>query len=146
MQRMSMKMDNLVTQIKSNNSNQMMMGAFNKITNLMYQSKQPNIEVMARDLERFENCMDEMLINGKVMDEMMNKNSNTDSTAELMMDKLKMEMALEVTAQNYVDRNTIERSRQTQGERDSRPGVFGKAQASMIISGHLLFINSNITS
>lgn len=112
----------------------------------MYQSKQPNIEVMARDLERFENCMDEMLINGKVMDEMMNKNSNTDSTAELMMDKLKMEMALEVTAQNYVDRNTTERSRQTQGERDSRSGVFGKAQASMIISGHLLFINSNITS
>lgn len=96
MQRMAMKMDNLVTQIKSNNSNQMMMGAFNKITNLMYYSKQPNIEVMATDLERFERCMDDMLINGKVMDEMMNKNSNADSTAELMMDKLKMEMALEV--------------------------------------------------
>lgn len=31
-----------------------------------------------------------MLINGKVMDEMMNKNSNTDSLADVMMDKLKM--------------------------------------------------------
>ena len=40
--------------------------------------------------------MDEMMINGKVMDEMMNKNSNTDSTADNMMEKLKMEMALEV--------------------------------------------------
>ena len=96
MQRMSMKMDNLVTSIKSSHSNQVMMGAFNKITNLMYYSKQPNIEVMATDLERFENCMDEMLINGKVMDEMMNKNTNTDSTADQMMEKLRMEMALEV--------------------------------------------------
>lgn len=50
MQRMSIKMDNLVGQIKSSNNNQIMMGAFNKITNLMYQSKQPNIEVMAQDL------------------------------------------------------------------------------------------------
>lgn len=31
-----------------------------------------------------------MLINGKVMDEMMNKNSNTDSTADSMMEKLKL--------------------------------------------------------
>lgn len=40
--------------------------------------------------------MDEMLINGKVMDEMINKGSNVDSTADAMMDKLKLEMAMEV--------------------------------------------------
>jgi hypothetical protein len=45
-----MKMDNLVGTIKSSQTNQIMMGAFNKITNLMYYSKQPNIEVMATDL------------------------------------------------------------------------------------------------
>jgi hypothetical protein len=37
-----------------------------------------------------------MLINGKVMDEMLNKGSNTDSTADAMMEKLKLEMAMEV--------------------------------------------------
>jgi hypothetical protein len=47
-----------------------------------------------------------MLINGKVMDEMMNKNSNTDSTAEHMMNQLKMDMALEVTVITNSDRNT----------------------------------------
>ena len=96
MQRMSMKMDNMVTTIKSGNSNQIMMGSFNKIVNLLHYSKQPNIENMAANLQLFENTMDEMMINGKVMDEMMNKNSNTDSTADNMMEKLKMEMALEV--------------------------------------------------
>ena len=95
MQRMSMKMDNMVTTIKSGNSNQIMMGSFNKIVNLLHYSKQPNIENMAANLQLFENTMDEMMINGKVMDEMMNKNSNTDSTADNMMEKLKMEMALE---------------------------------------------------
>ena len=95
MQRMSMKMDNMITTIKSGNSNQIMMGSFNKIVTLLHYSKQPNIENMAANLEVFERTMDEMMINGKVMDEMMNKNSNTDSTADSMMDKLKMEMALE---------------------------------------------------
>jgi hypothetical protein len=40
---------------------------------------------MANNLERFENVMDEMLVNGKVMDEIMNKNTSSDSTAEVMM-------------------------------------------------------------
>jgi charged multivesicular body protein 1 len=93
---MSMKMDNLVTTIKSGNSNTLMMGNFNKIANLLGGSKQPNIENMAQNLETFERAMDEMTVNGKVMDEMMNKNSNADAVADNMMEKLKMEMALEV--------------------------------------------------
>lgn len=91
-----MKMDNLVTTIKGGNSNQMMMANFNKITGILGGSKQPNIENMAMNLETFERTMDEMTVNGKVMDEMMNKNSNTDAVADDMMTKLKMEMALEV--------------------------------------------------
>jgi hypothetical protein len=58
MQRMAMKMDNLVTTIKSGNSNQIMMGSFNKIVNLLHYSKQPNIENMAANLQMFENTMD----------------------------------------------------------------------------------------
>jgi hypothetical protein len=53
-----MKMDNLVTTIKSGNSNQIMMGSFNKIVNLLHYSKQPNIENMAANLQVFENTMD----------------------------------------------------------------------------------------
>lgn len=93
---MAMKMDNLVTTVKSGNSNQMMMGNFNKIANLLGNSNQPNIENMALNLDIFEKTMDEMTVNGRVMDEMMNKNSNADSLADDMMGKLKMEMALEV--------------------------------------------------
>lgn len=122
---MSMKMDNLVTTIKSNHSNQLMMGAFNKITNLLYYSKQPNIEVMATDLERFERCMDDMLINGKVMDEMMNKNSNTDATADVMMEKLKMEMAMEVWYCCNVDLNRTQFGRQDDRAAEEGPVVFG---------------------
>ncbi len=53
MQRMSMKMDNLVTTIKSGNSTQLMMGSFNKIVKLLHYSKQPNIENMAQNLQVF---------------------------------------------------------------------------------------------
>ena len=94
---MAIKMDTLVGTIKSSQNNQIMMGSFNKITHLLNYSKQPNIEIMANDLQRFENVMDEMLVNGKVMDEIMNKNTlSSDSTAEAMMQNLKMELALEV--------------------------------------------------
>ena len=96
MQRMAMKMDSLTTVIKSGNSNQVMMGAFNKITYLMTATNQPDIVHLANNLQSFETTMDEMLINGKVMDEMLNKGSNTDSTADAMMEKLKLEMAMEV--------------------------------------------------
>ena len=95
---MAMKMDSLTTVIKSGNSNQVMMGAFNKITYLMGATSQPDIVHLANNLQSFESTMDEMLVNGKVMDEILNKGSNTDSTADAMMDKLKLEMAMETEA------------------------------------------------
>jgi hypothetical protein len=45
---------------------------------------------MASDLQNFENCMDELLVNGNVMNEMLNKNSNADMQADSMMENLKM--------------------------------------------------------
>ena len=38
-----------------------------------------------------------MLINQKVMDEIVNKNSTADNTAEVMMQRLKQDIALEVS-------------------------------------------------
>lgn len=93
---MGIKMETLVGTLKSSQNNQVMMGSFNKITNLLAYTQQPNIQIMANNLERFENVMDEMLVNGKVMDEIMNKNTSSDSTAEVMMQKLKLEIALDV--------------------------------------------------
>lgn len=94
---MGIKMDTLVGTIKASQNNQVMMGQFNKITNLLQYSQQPNIEVMANDLERFENTMDNLLVNAGVMNEIMNKNTlSADSTAEAMMEGLKREIALDV--------------------------------------------------
>jgi hypothetical protein len=45
----------------------------------------PNFEVMSNNMATFEKCMDDILINGKMMDEMMSQNSQTDSTAENML-------------------------------------------------------------
>lgn len=58
MQRMSMKMDSLTTVIKSGNSNQVMMNAFNKITYLMGATNQPDIVHLANNLQNFETTMD----------------------------------------------------------------------------------------
>lgn len=65
---MAMKMDALTAVIKNGNSNQQMMGAFNKITHLMTATNQPDVAYLANNLQAFENTMDELLVNGKVMD------------------------------------------------------------------------------
>ena len=49
----------------------------------------PNFEMMSTNMTNFEKCMDDILINGKMMEEMMNQNMNTDSTADNMLDVLK---------------------------------------------------------
>ena len=59
----------------------------------------PNFEVMANNLGNFEKCMDDILINGKMMEELMNQNSNTDTTADNMLDVLKGELAMETANQ-----------------------------------------------
>jgi hypothetical protein len=53
MQRMAMKMDSLTTVIKSGNSNQVMMNAFNKITYLMSATNQPDVVHLANNLQNF---------------------------------------------------------------------------------------------
>ena len=60
----------------------------------------PNFEVMSNNLQNFEKTMDDMMINGKMMEEMMNSsNGMADSTAEDMLQVLKGELAMETANQ-----------------------------------------------
>lgn len=49
----------------------------------------PNFEMMSNNLGNFEKCMDDILINGKMMEELMSQNTNTDQTADNMLEVLK---------------------------------------------------------
>jgi len=55
---------------------------------------------MSNNLQMFEKTMDEMLINGKMMEELMNsQNGMADSTAEDMLNVLKGELAMDTANQ-----------------------------------------------
>ena len=61
-------------------------------------SNGPNFEAMSGNLQNFEKTMDDMLINGKVMEELMsNQNGMVDSTADDMLNVLKGELAMETS-------------------------------------------------
>ncbi len=61
-------------------------------------SNSPNFEAMSNNLQNFEKTMDDMLINGKVMEELMsNQNGMVDSTADDMLNVLKGELAMETS-------------------------------------------------
>lgn len=59
----------------------------------------PNFEMMSNNLTNLEKCMDDILINGKMMQEMMSQNTNTDTTADNMLEVLKGELAMETANQ-----------------------------------------------
>lgn len=44
------------------------MGSFNQMTNMLGYANNPNFEVMSGNLQNFEKTMDDMLINGKMME------------------------------------------------------------------------------
>ena len=50
-------------------------------------------------MTNFEKCMDDILINGKMMEEMMSQNTNTDTQADNMLEVLKGELAMETANQ-----------------------------------------------
>lgn len=79
-------------------SNQKIMGSFQQMAHIANMNS-PNFEVLSNNMSNFERCMDEILINGKMMQEMMNQNSNSDSTADNMLDVLKGELAMETANQ-----------------------------------------------
>ena len=99
-QRMGLKMEFICGNMKTLQNNEAIMGSFNKMTNMLGQANNPNFEVMGNNLQNFEKTMDEMLINGKMMEEMMNSsNGVADNTAEDMLGVLKGELAMETANQ-----------------------------------------------
>jgi hypothetical protein len=55
---------------------------------------------MTNNLQQFDKTMDDMLINGKMMEELMNnQNGVVDSTADDMLNVLKGELAMETSNQ-----------------------------------------------
>jgi hypothetical protein len=94
-QRMGLKMEFICSNMKSMQNNQAIMGSFEKMSNMIGLSNNPNFEVMSSNLQNFEKTMDEMLINGKMMEELMsNQNGIVDSTADDMLNVLKGELAM----------------------------------------------------
>jgi charged multivesicular body protein 1 len=99
-QRMGLKMEFIASNMKSMQNNQAIMGSFDKMTQMLNYSNNPNFEMMSNNLQNFDKTMDEMLINGKMMDELMNnQNGIVDSTADDMLQVLKGELAMETSNQ-----------------------------------------------
>ena len=99
-QRMGLKMEFICGNMKTLQNNEAIMGSFNKMTGMLGQANNPNFEVMSNNLQNFEKTMDDMLINGKMMGELMNSsNGVADSTAEDMLGVLKGELAMETANQ-----------------------------------------------
>jgi len=69
------------------------MGSFQQMAQIANVSN-PNFENMSNNLGNFEKCMDDILINGRMMEELMSQDSNTDQTADNMLQVLKGELAM----------------------------------------------------
>ena len=71
------------------------MATFQQMAQIANQNN-PNFELMSNNLSK---CMDDILINGKMMQELMAQNTNTDTTAENMMEVLKGQLAMDAANQ-----------------------------------------------
>jgi len=98
--RMAHKMDALCTIIKGNTANVSMMDSLNKIAPLLNaQAQNVPVEKIYNDMEKFEKSMDDILVSGKVMDSLLNANSqdvNQDLAVDNMLTQMKKEMILDV--------------------------------------------------
>ena len=93
-------MEFIVGNMKTLHNNQAIMGSFDKMTQMLSYSNNPNFELMSNNLQNFEKTMDDMLINGKMMEELMqNQGGVVDSTADDMLQVLKGELAMETSNQ-----------------------------------------------
>lgn len=97
---MGLKMEFICGNMKTLQNNEAIMGSFNQMTNMLGYANNPNFEVMSNNLQNFEKTMDDMLINGKMMEELMNSNNGmVDSTADDMLNVLKGELAMDTANQ-----------------------------------------------
>ena len=96
MLRMAHKMDALVVQLKGNTSSQKMVEQISRLTPVLNQQVQNfPVEQLYANLNQFENAMDEIMVNGRVMDQVLNQNNtmqaNQDVAVDQMMQQLKQE-------------------------------------------------------
>lgn len=96
-QRIALKMDFMCGQVKSMRSNEQMVNSFSNLTQVASQQMGNfNFEKMATQLDVFNNKMDEMMINNKMMGEIMNSNEiSNDAVVEDMKNALQAEIAME---------------------------------------------------
>lgn len=81
--------------MKTMQNNQQIMGSFQKMANIVGQTNNMDFESMANNMQNLEKCMDEMMINTKMMEELMTQDQTTDATADQMLNVLKGELAME---------------------------------------------------
>ena len=74
--------------MKSMDGNQKIMDSFQQMATIANMNN-PNFENMSNNMSNLEKCMDDILINGKMMEELMSQNNTTDQTADNMLDVLK---------------------------------------------------------
>lgn len=103
---MAHKMDALVTVIKSNTNNTQMMESINKLAPLLdAQAQSIPVEKIYADMDKFERSMNDILVSGKVMDQMLNANMQ-DTNQELAVDNMFAQMKKELICDVSNDLNT----------------------------------------
>ena len=90
-------MDFMCGQVKSMRNNEAMVNNFTQLTNVASQQMGNfNFETMSNQLDMFNNKMDEMMINNKMMTEIMEgQEAGTDTVVEDMKNVLQQEIAME---------------------------------------------------
>ncbi|CAD8050940.1 unnamed protein product [Paramecium sonneborni] len=100
LQKMATKIQFVESQVKSAQANAEMMRQLNVVTPIMQQYVNTmSIEQLYQNINQFDNAIDDMMVQGKVMDSMMNKNQNdfqTNMAVDQMMQQLKKEEALKL--------------------------------------------------
>ena len=95
-QRTAIKMDLMSDQVKSMQNNEKMVATFSQMTNLVSQQMgQMDTVGMAQNMQLFNEKMNEVLINNKMMNVIMTGNDLADNNVDGMLDALKQEVAME---------------------------------------------------
>ncbi|CAD8046340.1 unnamed protein product [Paramecium primaurelia] len=100
LQKMATRIQFVESQVKSSQANADMMQQLNVVTPIMQQyANTMSVEQLYQNINQFDRALDDIMVQGKVVDQMMNKNSNdfqTNMAVDQMMQQLKKEEALKL--------------------------------------------------
>ena len=121
-------MDYMCGQVKSMKNNEKMVNNFTTLTSLASQQMGNfNFETMSNQMEVFNNKMDEMMINNKMMTEIMSGNEvGNDAVVEDMKNVLQAEIAMEEKNKLMVEEKKAEEKyvQENQGFMDELKGLW----------------------